>query len=78
MIGFAGMRATDIAMEIPMNETLEDAGVEISLVNDLRQIAGVAARIDEFCSARDLAEVALRSQSGDRRGPDQHHQLRVR
>ena len=52
------MRATDIAMEIPMNETLEDAGVEISLVNDLRQIAGVAARIDEFCSARDLAEVA--------------------
>ena len=28
--------------------------VEISLVNDLREIAGVAAKIDAFCTARDL------------------------
>ena len=28
--------------------------VEISLVNDLREIAGVAVQIDEFCAARDL------------------------
>lgn len=31
-----------------------DDGLEISLVNDLREIAGTAARIDAFCSARDL------------------------
>ena len=28
--------------------------VEISLVNDLPEIAGVAARIDEFCEGRSL------------------------
>lgn len=28
--------------------------VEISLVNDLREVAGVAARIDEFCAHRNL------------------------
>ena len=32
-----------------------DDALEISLVNDLREIAGVAARIDDFCSAHDLA-----------------------
>lgn len=32
-----------------------DEAVEISLVNDLREIAGVAARIDDFCSMHDLA-----------------------
>ena len=34
---------------IPIDRTLE-----ISLVNDLREIAGVAARIDEFCEGRSL------------------------
>ena len=31
-----------------------DDALEISLVNDLREIARVAARIDEFCASRDL------------------------
>ena len=31
-----------------------DDGLEISLVNDLREIARTAARIDAFCSTRDL------------------------
>ena len=34
---------------IPIDRTLE-----ISLVNDLPEIAGVAARIDEFCEGRSL------------------------
>ena len=34
---------------IPIDRTLE-----ISLANDLREIAGVAARIDEFCGRRSL------------------------
>lgn len=34
---------------IPVDRTLE-----ISLANDLREIAGVAARIDEFCENRSL------------------------
>lgn len=34
---------------IPVDRTLE-----VSLANDLREIAGVAARIDEFCAARAL------------------------
>ncbi len=38
-----------------MDEALDDDTLEISLVNDLREIAGVAARIDGFCSARDMA-----------------------
>ena len=33
---------------------LDDDALEISLVNDLREFARVAARIDEFCAARDL------------------------
>ena len=33
---------------------MDDDALEISLVNDLRELARVAARIDEFCSARDL------------------------
>ena len=32
----------------------DDETLEISLVNDLRELARVAARIDEFCAARDL------------------------
>ena len=33
--------------------------VELSLVNDLRELAGVASRIGEFCSVREVAsEVA--------------------
>ena len=36
-----------------MNEIVAPADtLEISLANDLREIAGVAARIDEFCQAR--------------------------
>ena len=31
-----------------------DEALEISLVNDLRELARVAARIDEFCAVRDL------------------------
>ena len=38
-----------------MVEAVDDAGIEISLANDLREIAGVAAKIDEFCAARHLA-----------------------
>ena len=33
---------------------MDDDALEISLVNDLRDLARVAARIDEFCAARDL------------------------
>ena len=33
---------------------MTDETLEISLVNDLRELARVAARIDEFCTARDL------------------------
>ena len=32
-----------------------DDALEISLINDLREIAGVAARIDGFCSTHDLS-----------------------
>lgn len=36
-----------------------DATIEIALTNDLREIAGVAARIDGFCADREIApEVA--------------------
>lgn len=38
-----------------MGEALEFADIEISLVNDLREIAGVAAQIDEFCAAQELS-----------------------
>ena len=33
---------------------MNDAVLEVSLANELREIAGVAARIDEFCAARKL------------------------
>ena len=36
-----------------MNGSADDA-IDIPLANDLREIAGVAARIDEFCSARQV------------------------
>lgn len=32
----------------------DDESLEISLVNDLRELARIAARIDEFCAARNL------------------------
>ena len=32
----------------------DDEVLEISLINDLRELARVAARIDEFCAVRDL------------------------
>ena len=34
--------------------TVDDESLEISLVNELREIVGVAARIDAFCEARNL------------------------
>ena len=39
-----------------MAEHADGVSLEISLVNDLREISGVAARIDEFCAARELPE----------------------
>ena len=33
---------------------MSDAVLEISLANELREIAGVAARVDEFCAAHKL------------------------
>ena len=33
---------------------MNDAVLEVSLANELREIAGVAARIDEFCAAQKL------------------------
>ena len=38
-----------------MSGASNDATIEIALENDLRKIARVAARIDEFCSARGVA-----------------------
>ena len=38
-----------------MSAAVDDAGIEISLANDLREIAGVAAKIDEFCTERSIA-----------------------
>ena len=35
-------------------EALDEKALEISLVNDLREIARVAVQIDDFCAARDL------------------------
>ena len=35
-------------------QVLDDDALEISLVNDLRELARVAARIDEFCATMDL------------------------
>lgn len=42
-----------------MGEHADGYSLEISLVNDLREIAGVAAKIDAFCADRDLpAQIA--------------------
>ena len=42
-----------------MGETVDDAFIEVSLANDLREIAGVAASIDAFCEAHTLeAQIA--------------------
>ena len=35
-------------------EIMDDATLEVSIVNDLRELARIAAKIDEFCTARDL------------------------
>jgi anti-sigma regulatory factor (Ser/Thr protein kinase) len=37
---------------------MSDESLEISLANELREIAGAAAQIDAFCAARDLRHVA--------------------
>ena len=37
---------------------VNDESLELSLANELREIAGVAAKIDEFCAARGLGHVA--------------------
>ena len=38
-----------------MGETVNDDALELSLANDLQAIAGIAARIDAFCEARNLS-----------------------
>ena len=38
-----------------MGETVNDDVLELSLANDLQAIAGIAARIDAFCEARNLS-----------------------
>lgn len=38
-----------------MSDAAADATIEIALENDLRKIARVAARVDEFCSTRGIA-----------------------
>ena len=38
-----------------MDGAVDDAGIEISLGNDLREIAGVASTIEEFCAAQAVA-----------------------
>ena len=37
---------------------MNDESLELSLANELREIAGVAAKIDEFCASHDLGHVA--------------------
>ena len=37
-----------------MGETVNDEALELSLANDPQAIAGIAARIDAFCEARNL------------------------
>lgn len=34
---------------------MDDSGIDIALANDLREIAGVAAKIDGFCEGQELA-----------------------
>ena len=38
-----------------MNEILDGPSIEISLANDLREIAGTAGQIDAFCESHELA-----------------------
>ena len=38
-----------------MDETLNDGALELSLVNDLKEIGDAASRIDTFCEERGLA-----------------------
>ena len=38
-----------------MDETLNDGALELSLVNDLKEIGDAASRIDAFCEERGLA-----------------------
>lgn len=39
----------------PMDETVSNGALELSLVNDLQEIAAAAARIDAFCEARSVS-----------------------
>ena len=39
----------------PMNESARDSALELSLVNDLREIGAAAEKIDAFCEARGLS-----------------------
>ena len=39
----------------PMNESVSDGALELSLVNDLREIGAAAEKIDAFCEARSLS-----------------------
>ena len=39
----------------PMNESVSDGALELSLVNDLREIGAAAEKIDAFCKARSLS-----------------------
>ena len=39
----------------PMNESARDSALELSLVNDLREIGAAAEKIDAFCEARSLS-----------------------
>ena len=34
---------------------MDEAGLKIAIANDLRELAGVAAQIDEFCADRDIS-----------------------
>ena len=40
-----------------MSETAQ-AAIEIGVVNDVREIAGVAAKIDDFCASRNISPEA--------------------
>ena len=39
----------------PMNESARDSALELSLVNDLREIGAAAEKIDAFCEARSVS-----------------------
>ena len=38
---------------------MNDESLELSLANELREVAGVAAKIEDFCAAHDLGHVAF-------------------